>query len=250
MAEVTGRGVSVNLDGFTARPLGCVGPLDLSWVRFAAATVEVGDRVTAEVTAVDLERGQVRMSMAATENPELWAFLKTLRAGAKLWGRVASIERFGVFVALDDGPDHPVFPGVGFLTIPELSWSPFEDPSEVVQVGQRVECEFLHFDTTNGEARLSLRALRPDPFQSFAATTAVGETLKGRVTRLLPFGVCVRITSDIEGLVHLSELYWKPAEDPEADVRVGDEITVVVTAIDRVRRTLALSRRWAMPRPE
>lgn len=214
VAEVSRRGMAVTLDAFIARPLGFVGSLDLSWVRFSAAAVEVGDRITAEVTAVDLEQGRALMSTAATENPELWAFLKSLRAGEILSGRIGSIERFGVFVALDDGPDHPVFPGVGFITIPELSWRRFETASDVVQVGQRVSCEFLQFDTTNGEARLSLRATQPDPFQTFAEITTVGETLQGRVTKLVPFGVFVQVTKDIEGLVHLQELSWTPVEAP------------------------------------
>ncbi|WP_235995422.1 S1 RNA-binding domain-containing protein [Nonomuraea montanisoli] len=76
-------------------------------------------------------------------------------------GIVAAIESFGVFVALDDGPKHPVFPGVGFITMPELSWRSFEDPSEIVSMGERITCEVLTFDTTNGEARLSLRATQP-----------------------------------------------------------------------------------------
>lgn len=245
VAAVTRQGVSVVLDGFAARPLGFVGPLDLSWSRFSAVPVEVGDRITAEVTAIDLEPGRAWMSRAATENPELWTFLKTLRAGEILSGQIGAIERFGVFVALDNGPAHPVFPGVGFITMPELSWRYFETATDVVQVGQRVSCEFLHFDTTNGEARLSLRATRPDPFQTFADTTTVGQALRGRVTRLVPFGVFVRVTGDIEGLVHLQELAWPPVETPEAVVQVGDEIAVVVTEIDRGRRRLSLSRRQA-----
>ncbi|WP_432043799.1 S1 RNA-binding domain-containing protein [Streptomyces cadmiisoli] len=245
VAAVTPRGVSVILDGFAVRPLGFVGSLDLSWVRFSAAAVEVGDRITAEVTAIDLEQGRAWMSTAATENPELWAFLKTLRTGEILSGQIGSIERFGVFVALDDGPDHPVFPGVGFITIPELSWRHFETASDVVQVGRRVRCEFLQFDTTNGEARLSLRATQPDPFQTFAETTTVGQALQGRVTKLVPFGVFVQVTNDIEGLVHRQELAWTPVGAPEAVVQVGDEITVVVTEIDRERRRLSLSRRQA-----
>ncbi|MGW4650409.1 S1 RNA-binding domain-containing protein [Kitasatospora sp. NPDC004289] len=247
VAELTPRGVSVILDGFAARPLGFVGPLDRSWVRSSGAAVEVGDRITAEVTAIDLAQGRVWMSTAATENPELWAFLKSLRTGEVLSGRIGSIERFGVFVTLDDGPDHPVFPGVGFITIPELSWRHFEAASDVVQVGQRVRCEFLQFDTTNGEARLSLRATQPDPFQAFAETTAVGQSLQGRVTKLVPFGAFVQVTNDIEGLVHLRELTWTPVEAPEMVVQVGDDITVVVTEIDRERRRLSLSRRHASP---
>ncbi|WP_326806573.1 S1 RNA-binding domain-containing protein [Streptomyces sp. NBC_01186] len=245
--EVTRRGVTVALDGFPARPLGTVGPLELSWRRRSAAVVEAGRRITAEVIAVDLDEGRVRLSMAATENPELWAFLKSLHCGEILSGTVAATERFGVFVALDDGPDHPVFPGVGFITVPELSWQRCEAASDVVQVGQRVSCEFLQFDTWHGEARLSLRATQPDPFQTFADGVVVGRTLHGQVTKLIPFGVFVQVADGIEGLVHLRELTRTPVEAPEDVVQVGDAITVLVTEIDRERRRLVLSRRQVSP---
>ncbi|MET9087143.1 S1 RNA-binding domain-containing protein [Streptomyces sp. NPDC004237] len=195
--------------------------------------------------AVDLDQGRVRLSMAATENPELWAFLKRLRPGEFLSGTVAAIERFGVFVALDEGPEHPVYPGVGFITHPELSWRRFEAASDVVEVGQRVSCEFLQFDTWNGEARLSLRATQPDPFLVFVDGIVVGQRLSGRVTKLVPFGVFVEVGAGIEGLVHLSELNSVPVAAPEDVVQVGDQFTVVVTDVDRERRRLSLSRRQA-----
>jgi small subunit ribosomal protein S1 len=109
------------------------------------------------------------------ESPELWAFLESLHRGEILSGTVAAIERFGVFVALDDGPAHPTLPGVGFITIPELSWRHIDAVTDVVTVGQRLTCEFLQFDTHNAEARLSLCALQPDPFQVFADHTEVGQ---------------------------------------------------------------------------
>ncbi|MFJ3670362.1 S1 RNA-binding domain-containing protein [Streptomyces sp. NPDC090106] len=182
-----------------------------------------------------------------TGHPELWTFLESLHDGEILAGTVAGIERFGVFVALDEGPDHPVFPGVGFITIPELSWHRIEAASDVVRVGQRVACEFLQFDTWNLEARLSLRAMRPDPFQSFADGTEVGRTLCGPVTKLVPFGVFVQVAEGIEGLVHLGELSWTPVRTPSDAVRVGDRITVVVTGIDRDQRRVRLSARRASP---
>lgn len=242
---VRSGGVTVTLDGFPARPMGVVGPSELSWRPYPAAEVEVGQRITAEVVAVDLDEGQVGLSMAAAENPELWAFLSSLSLGEILAGTVASIERFGVFVALDDGPDHPVFPGVGFITFPELSWRRFESASGVVEVGERVSCEFLQFDTWNGEARLSLRATRPDPFQAFADTMRLGRTLDGQVTKLVPFGAFVRVADGIEGLVPLRELAWEPVATPEDVVRVGDVASVVVTEIDRERRRVVFSRRQA-----
>ncbi|WP_241480141.1 S1 RNA-binding domain-containing protein [Nocardiopsis halotolerans] len=237
--------VAVALDGFPGRSLGEIGSLDMSWVRFAAAAgdMEVGQRVTAEVIAVDREAGRIRLSTAATENPELWAFLKELHRGEVPSGVIASIESFGVFVALDEGPAHPTFPGVGFVSYAELSWRRFEAASDVVRVGQRVSCEFLDFDTTNGEARLSLKAMRPDPFQEFSAMVREGRVLRGRVTKLVPFGVFVEVADGVEGLVHLRELTEAPVEAPEEVVRVGEELSVVVVEVDRERRRLALSRR-------
>lgn len=240
-AEVTRRGVTVTLDGFPARPLGTVGPLDLSWIR--TPVIEPGQRITARVTSVDVDGAEVRLSTAATLHPELWSFLASLRPGAWMTGTIASIERFGVFVALDEGPDHPVFPGVGFITHPELSWRHFEDPMEVVRVGERVTCEFIHFDTTRGEARLSLRATGPDPFAEFAERTGVGRTLRGRVTKLVPFGAFVEVADGVGGLVHLRELADPPVDAPEDAVRTGERITVVVTGVDRAGRRLSLSRR-------
>ncbi|MFE5753200.1 S1 RNA-binding domain-containing protein [Streptomyces massasporeus] len=178
-----------------------------------------------------------------SDYPELWAFLESLHDGAFVSGTVSAIERFGVFVALDDGPGHPVFPGVGFISFAELSWRRFEAASDVVQVGQRVSCEFLQFDTWNLEARLSLKATQPDPFQVFADTVAVGQRLPGQVTKLIPFGVFVRVADGVEGLVHLRELARTPVQTPSDVVQVGDEFTVVVTEIDRERRRLTLSRR-------
>ncbi|MEV0143475.1 MULTISPECIES: S1 RNA-binding domain-containing protein [unclassified Nonomuraea] len=245
VAEITRSEATVLLDAFAGAPVGVIGPLDLSWGSFggsAADILEVGGRVSAEVISVDLPERQVRLSRSATENPRLWAYLKSLRPGQQLSGTVAAIERFGVFVDLDDGPDHPVFPGVGFITMPELSWHRFEDPSEVVSVGEHITCEVLVFDTHNGEARLSLRATQPDPFQQFARRVHVGQILHGPVTKVVPFGAFIRVADGIEGLIHLSELTAPTPEVSGDAVQVGDEVTVIIIEIDTLRRRLALSR--------
>jgi small subunit ribosomal protein S1 len=245
VAETTPSGASVVLDGFASRPLGVVGASDVSWCQRLVDAMVVGQRITAEVIAVDVGDGKVRLSMAATENLELWAFLKLLRRGEILAGTVAAIERYGVFVALDEGPGHPVYPGVGFITYPELSWRRFEAASEVVEVGQRVSCEFLQFDTRNGEARLSLRATQPDPFPVFVDGITVGQLLRGRVTKLVPLGFFVQVADGVEGLVRIGRFDSTPPEAPEDDLQLGDEIPVIVTDIDRERRRLTLSRRQA-----
>ncbi|RDI18279.1 small subunit ribosomal protein S1 [Lentzea flaviverrucosa] len=165
----------------------------------------------------------------AREHPELHEFLSGLRPGEVLSGTVAAVENFGVFVRLDKGPAHPVFPGVGFVTWPEVTWRHVDDLSEAVRTGERITGEFLQYDTWNMEARLSLRALQPDPFQAFADITTNGQELHGPVTKVVPFGVFVQIADGVEGLV------------PDVDLAVGDEVSVVVTEIDRERRRVVLA---------
>ncbi|MFD8012658.1 S1 RNA-binding domain-containing protein [Streptomyces sp. NPDC058955] len=176
-----------------------------------------------------------------SESPELWAFLETLHRGDILSGTVAAIERFGVFVALDDGPAHPLFPGVGFIVIPELSWRRIDAPTDVVHVGQRVSCEFLQFDTYNLEARLSLKALEPDPLRAFA-DRAVGQEILGTVEKTVPIGVFVALGDGFVGLVPSREIDGRPAVSPVEAFEAGEEITVVVTEIDLPTRRIFLSR--------
>ncbi|WP_351237424.1 S1 RNA-binding domain-containing protein [Streptomyces sp. NPDC002133] len=182
-----------------------------------------------------------------SESPELWAFLESLHRGEILSGTVAAIERFGVFVALDDGPDHPTLPGVGFITIPELSWRHIDAVTDVVEVGQRISCEFLQFDTFNAEARLSLCAMQPDPFQAFADRTTVGQELHGTVTRVFPIGAFVEVGDGIEGLVPFVEVRGMPAAGQAEAFQSGDKVTVVVTDIERPQRRLSLSQRQGAP---
>ncbi len=80
----------------------------------------------------------------------------------------------------------------------------------------------------------------------------VGAIYTGRVTRILPFGAFVEILPGKEGLIHISELAPERVNRVEDVVKVGDEVTVMVTEIDRLGR-INLSRRAVLtgepPRP-
>jgi len=73
----------------------------------------------------------------------------------------------------------------------------------------------------------------------------VGATYKGKVTRLMNFGVFVEIAPSKEGLVHISKLDVKRVEKVEDVVAVGDEIIVKLVEIDQQGR-LNLSRKDAI----
>ncbi len=77
----------------------------------------------------------------------------------------------------------------------------------------------------------------------------VGETYKGRVTRLMNFGAFVEFLPGKEGLVHISELSYDHVNKVEDVVKVGDELMVKVKEVDNLGR-INLSHRGTLPPPE
>lgn len=179
---------------------------------------------------------RARWQTEATPSDRDWAFLKTLRRGQVVTGTVTSIASFGV-----------TFVDIGGFTaminIPELSWRPFNHPSDIVSVGQEITAEVLDVDMIRERVPLSLRALQEDPWPRVAQR--IGQVVTGPATKIVPFGVFVRIedrADGFEGLVHTSEL----DKSPEGVIEVGDALTVKILDVDLVRRRITLSRTQAL----
>ena len=178
-----------------------------------------------------------RAFLEQTQSEVRTTFLSTLQKGQVRKGVVSSIVNFGAFVDLG-GVD-------GLVHVSELSWKHIDHPSEVVQVGQEVTVEVLDVDFDRERVSLSLKATQEDPWQTFARTHKIGQIVPGKVTKLVPFGVFVRVEDGIEGLVHVSELATRHVEVPEQVAKIGDEIFVKVIDIDLERRRISLSLKQA-----
>ena len=87
-----------------------------------------------------------------------------------------------------------------------------------------------------------------DWIRSLTREVEAGEIYTGKVTRILPFGAFIEILPGKEGLVHISELANYRVPTVEDVVKIGDELQVLVTEIDRQGR-INLSRR-ALLEPE
>jgi polyribonucleotide nucleotidyltransferase len=68
--------------------------------------------------------------------------------------------------------------------------------------------------------------------ESLTDTPVIGRIYTGKVVRTADFGAFVEILPNIDGMVHISQLDSEKVNKVEDIVRVGDEITVMVTDID------------------
>ena len=165
----------------------------------------------------------------------MWA---GLRVGAVVAGVVTSLRDFGAFVDLG-GVD-------GLIHVSELGYARASHPSEVLQVGQRIETQVVKLepDAKGGRGRvgLSLRALAPDPWATAAEHFPVGASVSGTVRRLEPFGAFVELAPGLDGLVHVSRLTLdRRVSHPRQVVSIGDTVDVTVLELDLVKRRIALS---------
>jgi polyribonucleotide nucleotidyltransferase len=68
--------------------------------------------------------------------------------------------------------------------------------------------------------------------EAITETPVIGRIYTGRVVRTTEFGAFVEILPGTDGMVHISQLDSERVERVEDVVRVGDEITVMITDID------------------
>lgn len=72
--------------------------------------------------------------------------------------------------------------------------------------------------------------------ESIVKDIEVGEVYTGKVMRIMKFGAFVELLPGKEGMCHISQLDTKRVEKVEDFVKVGDQITVKVTEIDKQGR--------------
>jgi small subunit ribosomal protein S1 len=196
-----------------------------------------------EFKIVELNRRRNRAIFSERAALQAWKQIQKMRLVQELnegeirRGRVAGISNFGAFVDLG-GAD-------GLIHISELSWEPIKSPEEVVSVGDEIDVYILKVDRESLKIALSLRRLKPEPWDEVESKFEVGQTVRGVVTKLANFGAFARIDAGIEGLIHISELSHQVIKHPRDVVSEGDELELKIIRIEPERRRLGLSLKQA-----
>lgn len=168
--------------------------------------------------------------------------LENLREEAILKGIVKNITDYGAFVDLG-GID-------GLLHITDMSWGRINHPSQLFEVGQEVEVKVLNYDEGRQRVSLGFKQLQEDPWDKASKMYTEGVKTRGTVVSLTDYGAFVELEDGIEGLIHISEMSWsKRIRHPSKVVSIGDEVDVVVLAIDLEARRISLGMKQMEPNP-
>ena len=234
VTEVIKGGLSVDVAG--VRGFCPASQIEARFVEDLA--VYVGQRLTFKITRYE-PRNLVLSRRALVEEANEKRAVETrkmLVPGVVLRGKVTGFKPFGAFIDIG---------GIeGMLHVSELGYARVERPEDVLCLGQEVDVAVLEIKPGDKGDRisLSLKALANDPWRELTAGFSEGARVKGKITRLQPFGAFVEIASSVEGLVHISELgAGRRINHPKEVVAVGQEVEAVVLAIDHERKRISLS---------
>ncbi|MCX7402898.1 MAG: 30S ribosomal protein S1 [Planctomycetia bacterium] len=168
--------------------------------------------------------------------------METLEAGQIRRGIVKNIADFGAFVDLG-GID-------GLLHITDMSWGRIGHPSEMVSIDQELEVQVLHIDRERDKIALGMKQRTDSPWAKVADKYPVETVCNGTVVNVMSYGAFVKLEDGVEGLVHISEMSWtKRVSHPSELVKPGDEVEVVVLAINKEKQEISLGMKQTQQNP-
>lgn len=170
--------------------------------------------------------------------------LTLLQEGQVMQGVVRTVVEWGAFVALPEAENLE-----GLVHVTEASHDPRTPLNEILHPGDKLEVKIIKIDE-KGKIWLSRKALVADPWGEARQKFARGSRHAGKVTRLEKFGAFVELEPGIEGLLHVADLSFDRVEHPNAILKEGQDLDVVIASFDLRTKKVALHPAPPADRPE
>jgi len=131
----------------------------------------------------------------------------------------------------------------------EISYSRVNHPEEIFNIGEKHDLKVITVDKEKQQVGCSIKQLSPDPFEHIS-NYELNKEYKVKVVKLMDFGAFCELEPGLTTLLHSSELSWAK-KNPSAKkiFKIGDEISCVITEIDKDKRRVSISHRLTTENP-
>ena len=206
----------------------------------------VGQTLDFNVLKYDRKRNNVvlsRRSIVASEREaEKKDILKSIQEGNIVEGVIKNITDYGIFIDLG-GID-------GLLHVTDISWGRIAKPAENFHKGEKIKTKVLSFDSEKERVSLGLKQLMDNPWEKIIEKYPVGSIVEGKVVNLTDYGVFVELEPGVEGLVHISEMYWtREIKHPSKVLNIDETIKVMVLEVNPETKRVSLSLKQTTANP-
>ncbi|MCH5210735.1 MAG: bifunctional 4-hydroxy-3-methylbut-2-enyl diphosphate reductase/30S ribosomal protein S1 [Oscillospiraceae bacterium] len=206
----------------------------------------VGTTVTYKIIEIDDRRkrviGSVRVLIEAERKAREEKFWADAEVGKRYQGTVKSLTSFGAFVDIG-GVD-------GLVHISELSWNKIKHPSEVVKEGDVLDVYIKDINAETKKISLGYKKTEDNPWVIAQSKINLGDVIKCKIVRMMPFGAFAEIMPNVDGLIHISQIADRRITKPEDVLTIGEEVEAKVTDLNWEDKKISLSIRALIPVPE
>ena len=203
--NITDYGAFVDLGGVD----GLLHVTDIAWRRVSHPTevLSVGQTVTVQIIKINHETQRISLGMKQLQTDPWEGVAAKYPVGVQFKGKVTNVTDYGAFVELEPGVE-------GLVHVSEMSWVKKNlAPSKLVTPGTEVDVAVLEVDSNKRRISLGLKQTQENPWNNFTANHPAGTIIEGEIKSITEFGLFIGLDSDIDGMVHLSDLSWSEAGD-------------------------------------
>ena len=230
----TSFGAFIDLGGFD----GLLHINDMSWghVTRPKDFVKKGQEITLKVVRLDPAEKRINLSLKHFSEDPWLHFEDKYHVNDIVKGHVTKLADFGAFIELEEGIE-------GLVHISEFSWvRKINKPSDVVKVGDEVECMVLGYDIQAGRVSLGLKQVTANPWDNIADKYPVGTRLTRKVVKLTNAGAFVELEEGIDGFLPAEDLSGKKKfKHRGSELSFDQEIEFIVPENDPENRRIRLS---------
>ncbi|MFM1536520.1 30S ribosomal protein S1 [Helcococcus ovis] len=153
---------------------GLVHVSDISWDRISKPSdvLEIGQEVEVKILKANREKSRVSLGIKQLTEKPFDLFVKNHKAGDVLTGEVVNLLDFGAFLKLEESVE-------GLVHVSQISNEHVEKPSDVLNIGDKLEVKILEIDAENQRISLSKRALM-EPKQTVKENKEVSEKVSSK----------------------------------------------------------------------
>ncbi len=237
--SLTAFGAFVDLGGVDG--LIHISELSDSRIKHPSEVVKVGDSIDVYIKELNKETNKISLvkELAADKQAREAAFWAGLEVGKTVNGTVKSLTNFGAFVDIG-GVD-------GLVHISELSWNRIKHPSEVIAVGDSIEVYIKDINPETKKISLGHKKEEDSPWYKATKDLKVGDNIKCKIVRILPFGAFAEVAPFVDGLIHVSQIANTRIDKPSDVLNIGDEVEAQVIEINNETKQIGLSRKVLLP---
>jgi small subunit ribosomal protein S1 len=206
----------------------------------------VGQSFLFNVLKYDRKRNNVVLSRRTILEKEREAekrdTLQNIEEGKIVEGVIKNITDYGLFIDLG-GID-------GLLHVTDISWGRITRPSDHFSKGEKIRVKVLSFDREKERVALGLKQLAVNPWDTIKDKYPINTVVEGRVVNLTDYGVFVELEPGVEGLIHISEMFWtREIRHPSKVLSADQMIHVMVLDINTETKRISLGLKQTTANP-